>query len=64
MIQLAYDASINGDWVAWYAINLARNAPERTLHVIHIETPETPKESRTEALDRLRVLRASRRAES
>ena len=54
MIHLAYDASINGDWVAWYAINLARNAPERTLHVTHIETPEIPKESRKEALDRVR----------
>ncbi len=55
MIHLAYDASINGDWIARYAINLARNAPGRRLHVIHIATPETPKESRAEALDRLKL---------
>lgn len=54
MIHLAYDASINGDWVAWYAINLARNVPERRLHVIHIETPEISADSRAEALARLK----------
>jgi nucleotide-binding universal stress UspA family protein len=33
---------------------LARNAPDRGLHVIHIETPEIPKANRIEAIDRLR----------
>lgn len=54
MIFLAYDGSINGDWVAWYAINLARNGPDRKLHVVHIETSEIPKENREEGLERLK----------
>lgn len=44
MIHLAYDGSINGDWVAWYAQNLARQEPDRTLRVIHINTNEIPAE--------------------
>jgi nucleotide-binding universal stress UspA family protein len=53
MIYLAYDGSIHGDWVAWYAINLARNARPPTLRVVHVETPEIAAESRREALARL-----------
>lgn len=40
MIYLAYDGSINGDWVAWYAMNLARRTPERQLRVLYIDTGE------------------------
>lgn len=40
MIHLAYDGSINGDWVAWYALNLARRDPERRLRVLYINTDE------------------------
>lgn len=40
MIHLAYDGSINGDWVAWYAQNLARQEADRTLRVIYINTDE------------------------
>ncbi len=40
MIHLAYDGSINGDWVAWYAQNLARQDADRTLRVLYINTDE------------------------
>ncbi len=44
MIHLAYDGSINGDWVAWYAQNLARQENDRTLRVLYINTDEIPAE--------------------
>ena len=40
MIHLAYDGSVNGDWVAWYAVNLARNDPGHRLRVIYVNTDE------------------------
>lgn len=40
MIHLAYDGSVNGDWVAWYALNLARRDPDLQLRVIYINTDE------------------------
>ncbi|MCR4376505.1 MAG: universal stress protein [Rhodospirillales bacterium] len=40
MIYLAYDGSINGDWVAWYALNLARHDPDRRLCVIYVDLAE------------------------
>ncbi len=40
MIHLAYDGSINSDWVAWYALNLARHDPDHLLHIICIDTDE------------------------
>jgi len=33
---LAYDGSVNGDWVAWYALNLARHDGDQRLTVIHV----------------------------
>lgn len=36
MIILAYDGSLNGDWVARYAIRFASHASERTLTLLHI----------------------------
>jgi hypothetical protein len=39
-LYLAYDGSINGDWVARYAICLAAHQPPRRLHVIHVDTGE------------------------
>lgn len=38
MIHLAYDGSINGDWVAWYALNLARRDVDRKLCVVHVQS--------------------------
>jgi nucleotide-binding universal stress UspA family protein len=40
MIHLAYDGSVNGDWVAWYALNLAARDVDHRLCVIHINTDE------------------------
>jgi hypothetical protein len=37
MIYLAYDGSLNGDWVSRYAIRLATHAPEKRLTLVHIE---------------------------
>ncbi len=45
MIHLAYDGSINGDWIAWYALNLARQETDRTLRVIYVNTSEISAEA-------------------
>ena len=37
MIYLAYDGSLNADWVSRYAIRLATHAPEKRLTLVHIE---------------------------
>ncbi|OHC83509.1 MAG: hypothetical protein A3G73_03540 [Rhodospirillales bacterium RIFCSPLOWO2_12_FULL_67_15] len=42
MIYLAYDGSINGDWIAWYAVTLAAHDPERRLGIVHVATAEFP----------------------
>lgn len=39
-IFLAYDGSINGDWIARYAIRLAAGDDEKKLRVLHVETAE------------------------
>ncbi len=39
-LYLAYDGSINADWVARYAVCLARHRPGRRLHVVHVRTGE------------------------
>ncbi len=40
MICLAYDGSINGDWIAWYAVTMAAHDPERRLRILHVATGE------------------------
>ncbi|MBF0248774.1 MAG: universal stress protein [Alphaproteobacteria bacterium] len=40
MIHLAYDGSVNGDWVAWYALNLAKSDPELRLRVVSVDAGE------------------------
>ncbi len=37
MIFLAYDGTLNGDWISHYAFRLASQTPEKKLHLIHIE---------------------------
>jgi len=34
-IFLAYDGTVNGDWIARYAVRLASQAPERKLTILH-----------------------------
>lgn len=41
-IYLAYDGSINGDWVARYAIRLTGNTPARQLTLLHIDDKTIP----------------------
>lgn len=36
-VYLAYDGSINGDWIARYAVRLALHHPERALTLIRVE---------------------------
>jgi len=36
MVYLAYDGSLNGDWVARYAIRFAAQSPERSLNLLHV----------------------------
>lgn len=37
MIHFAYDGSINGDWVFWYALNLARDDADKHLCVVYVD---------------------------
>jgi nucleotide-binding universal stress UspA family protein len=36
-IYLAYDGSINANWIARYGVRMAANHPEKCLHVVYIE---------------------------
>ncbi|HSQ01011.1 MAG TPA: universal stress protein [Candidatus Dormibacteraeota bacterium] len=36
MLVCAYDGSLNGDWVAHYAVRFAATTPERTLRLLHV----------------------------
>ena len=36
MLVIAYDGTLNGDWVAHYAVRLAAHAPERRLRLLHV----------------------------
>lgn len=41
-VFLAYDGSVNGDWVARYAIRIAAHAPGRRLSVLYAEDVSVP----------------------
>jgi nucleotide-binding universal stress UspA family protein len=53
MISLAYDGSINGDWVSRYAIRLAVGAAEQTLLVVHVAEGGKASHALQEKLDRI-----------
>ena len=36
MLVFAYDGSLNGDWVAHYAVRFAATTPERRLRLLHV----------------------------
>jgi nucleotide-binding universal stress UspA family protein len=36
VLVLAYDGSLNGDWVSHYAVRFAANTPTRTLRLVHV----------------------------
>lgn len=52
MLTFAYDGSLNGDWVAHYAIRFALNSAERRLRLVHI-LDATPAALLTERLERI-----------
>ena len=41
-VYLAYDGSVNANWIARYAVRMAANHPERRLHVVYVEDAEVP----------------------
>jgi len=57
ILYLAYDASMNGDWIARYAIQLATQTEDRTLQVIHILDRESA-DAVSEKIDELHELAA------
>ena len=55
MICLAYDGSLNGDWVARYAIRFAAASSDRILHLFHVldgSLAPTPLDQKLEHLRR------------
>jgi hypothetical protein len=36
VLVFAYDGSLNGDWVAHYAVRFAANQSERKLRLVHL----------------------------
>ena len=52
-IYLAYDGSINGDWVARYATRLTSNTPARQLTLLHIDDKTIPAERLTAKLENI-----------
>lgn len=44
MLFLAYDGSLNGDWVARYAIRFAAHDPQHTLILLHVAGATPPPE--------------------
>jgi nucleotide-binding universal stress UspA family protein len=53
MIYLAYDGSVNGDWIARYALAAATRTTDRRVILIHVDTSELPKQRLAEKLERL-----------
>lgn len=58
-IFLAYDGSVNGDWVARYAIRFAANHPERKLTVLYVEDVSIRTPALDKKLDNIRVAAGS-----
>ena len=52
MLTFAYDGSLNGDWVAHYAVRFARNSDTRRLRLVHI-LEGTPAPMLSERLGRI-----------
>lgn len=55
-LYLAYDGSVNGDWVAHYAVSFARANRERRLHVVHTETTDISGRALAEKFDSLKAI--------
>jgi len=53
MICLAYDASLNGDWVARYAIRFAVHSEEKLLNLVHVRDGSLPDDQLERKLEHL-----------
>ena len=49
MLVFAYDGSLNGDWVAHYAVRFAANTAARTLRLVHVHGRRSPSRTWTSA---------------
>ncbi|MBN2331652.1 MAG: hypothetical protein JXO49_00100 [Deltaproteobacteria bacterium] len=54
MIYFAYDGSLNGDWVARYAIRFAVHSAEKTLLIINVADAEVPADLLSRKVDYVR----------
>jgi nucleotide-binding universal stress UspA family protein len=52
-LAFAYDGSLNGDWVAHYAVRLATNALDRRLRLLHLREPTSPRPHLDERIARI-----------
>lgn len=62
MVVLAYDGSLNGDWIAHYAVRFAANQSARTLRLLHVYDVAPPshlQERIARIADECRVLRVT-----
>lgn len=57
-ICLAYDGSINGDWVARHAIRLAVGDPAQRLRVLHVETAELSSQALADKVAAIQLIAA------
>ena len=53
MLVFAYDGSLNGDWVAHYAVRFAANTSSRKLRLIHIIADASPESSLEQRIARI-----------
>ncbi len=44
MIYFAYDGSLNGDWISWYAIRMASRSPRKELVLVHVLDGKIPED--------------------
>jgi nucleotide-binding universal stress UspA family protein len=53
MIYLAYDGSLNGDWVSRYGIHFAAHTSEKKLTLVHIQDGSVSSEQVAEKIDKI-----------
>jgi len=53
MVWLAYDGSLNGDWIFRYALRFAAQGNDRTLNLLHVDDGQVAPEALRDKLDRL-----------
>ena len=58
-VFLAYDGSINGDWISRYAIRMAAHAPDAALTVLHVEDAQVSGELLADKLANMEAIAAA-----